>query len=193
MHDAPTEYSHGVEVCEHTRYMEIANTYKINEIQMDLIEHVIEYMPGIAEICHTLPRPIQRLVGNIPELEVPHGMDVTLDQYLIVATDGYIVFGVGYHIWAVATDKEHILLTGGGPDDGDQLLMTSYRSELGGIAIGLAVIGTLFRFRKIKVKTAKFVCDNEAAIKACRRKRTKRVFHRTEGDHDLISTIHFLQ
>jgi hypothetical protein len=43
------------------------------------------------------------------------------------------------------------------------------------------------------VKTVKFVCDNEAAINACRRKRTQSVFHRTEGEHDLISTIYFLQ
>jgi hypothetical protein len=63
--------------------------------------------------------------------------------------------------------------------------MTSYRSELGGIASGLAVICTLVRSGKIKVKTVKFVCDNEAAIKACRRKRTQRVC--------FISTIHLLQ
>jgi hypothetical protein len=37
------------------------------------------------------------------------------------------------------------------------------------------------------------VCDKEAEIKACKRKRTHSVFHRTEGDHDLISTIHYLQ
>jgi hypothetical protein len=37
------------------------------------------------------------------------------------------------------------------------------------------------------------VCDNEAAVKACTRKRTKSIFHRTEGDHYLISTIHNLQ
>jgi RecA-family ATPase len=43
------------------------------------------------------------------------------------------------------------------------------------------------------VKSVKLVCDNEAAIKACKRKRTQSVFHRREGDHDLISTMHYLQ
>jgi hypothetical protein len=43
------------------------------------------------------------------------------------------------------------------------------------------------------VKTVQCVCDNEAVIKAFRRKRTQSVFHRREGDHDIISTIHFLQ
>jgi ribonuclease HI len=120
-------------------------------------------------------------------------MDVTEEHDIIVTTDGSVVFGVRYHSWVVATDNEQVLLTGGGPDDGDQLLMTSYRYELGGIASGLAVIGTSVRSRKIKVKSVKFVCDNEAAIKACKRKRTQSVFHRIEGDHDLISTIHYLQ
>jgi hypothetical protein len=43
------------------------------------------------------------------------------------------------------------------------------------------------------VKSVKLVCDNESAIKACKRKRTQSVFHRTEGDHDLISTMIDLQ
>jgi hypothetical protein len=37
-----------------------------------------------------------------------------------------------------------ILLRGGGTDDEIQSLMTSYRSELGGLVAGLAVLGTLF-------------------------------------------------
>jgi hypothetical protein len=96
--DIPTQYTHVVEVCERTRYMEIANKYRINKTQMDVIEHVIEYTSGIGETCSTLPRHIQRLVGNIPELDVPNEMDVTVDQYIIVATEGSLVFGVGYHI-----------------------------------------------------------------------------------------------
>jgi hypothetical protein len=43
------------------------------------------------------------------------------------------------------------------------------------------------------VKTVKCVCENEAAIKECKIKRTQSVFDRTEGDHDLILTIQFLQ
>jgi ribonuclease HI len=71
--------------------------------------------------------------------------------------------------------------------------MTSYMSVLGGIASGLSVMGTLVRSGKIKVKSVKLVCDNEAAVKVCTRQRTKSVFYRTEGDHDIVSTIHYLQ
>jgi hypothetical protein len=129
--------------------------YKINDIQLDVIEHMIEFTSGIGETCNTLPRHIQRLVGNIPEMDVPNGMDVTEDQDIIVATDRAVVFGDGYHSWVVATDNEQVLLTDGGEDDEDQLFMTSYRYELGGIVSGLAVICTLVRSSKIKVKTVK--------------------------------------
>jgi hypothetical protein len=112
-----------VEVYERTRYLEIANKYKINETQMDVIEDVIEHTSGIGETCHTLPRHIKRLVGNMPELDVPNEMDVTVDQEIIVATEGAVVFGVGYHSWVVATGKDQVLLMGGVSDDGDQLLM----------------------------------------------------------------------
>jgi hypothetical protein len=71
-------------------------------------------------------------------------------------------------------------LKGGAPNDGYQLLMTSYRSEVGGIASGLSVIDTLVRSGKIKVKSVRLVCDNEASVKVCTRKRTQNVFHRTK-------------
>jgi hypothetical protein len=73
-----------------------------------------------------------------------------------------------------------VLLSGGGPDGGDQLVVTSYRSELGGIARGLSVIGT-----NIRAKSFTLVWNNEASIKSCKRTCTQSVFHRTEGDHDL--------
>jgi hypothetical protein len=181
------------EVCERARYMEIVNKYKRKEIQMAMIEHVIEYTSGIGNSCHTLPIHIQILVGNIHEIELPNGMDVTEEQDIIVTTDISVVFGVEYHSWAVATENEQELLMGGGADYGGQFVMLSYRSELRYIVSGLAVICTLVRSGKIKVKSVKLVCDNEAAINACKRKRTQSMFHRTEGDRDLISTIHYLQ
>jgi hypothetical protein len=49
----------------------------------------------------------------------------------------------GYHSWLVAKTYEEILMAGGGPDDETQEQMTSYRSEFGGIAAGLSVLGTL--------------------------------------------------
>jgi hypothetical protein len=78
--DEPLQYSHVVEVCERARYMEIVGKQKIKETQTPVTEHVIDFTSGIGESCHTLPIHIQRLVGNIPEIQVPNVMDVTDEQ-----------------------------------------------------------------------------------------------------------------
>jgi hypothetical protein len=78
-------------------------------------------------------------MGDLPDFQEPAGWDCTEPQYIIIATHGSVLFRVGYHSWLVATTTEDILLAGGGPDDGPQNLMISYRSELGGIAAGLGV------------------------------------------------------
>jgi hypothetical protein len=83
---------------------------------------------------------------------------------IINDTDGLVTFGVGYHIWVVAAEDEDILLQGGGPDDGDLFLMQSYRSELGGIAAGITVLGTLSRSVLINIAAATFLCDNESVV-----------------------------
>jgi hypothetical protein len=41
--DVPNQYSHVVEVCERARYMEIVGNHNINETQLPMTEHVIEY------------------------------------------------------------------------------------------------------------------------------------------------------
>jgi hypothetical protein len=187
--DEPNLCTYVVEVHERTRYMEILRKYKIKETLTIERDHVITYTSGIGDGFQALPRHIQRLVGNIPDLELLNGSEENEEKDLIVATDGSVVCGVGYHSCVVATDNEKVLLKGGGPDDGYQFFMKSYRSELGGIASGLSVIGTLVRSGKIKVKSVKLVCDNEAAVKVCMSKRAQSVFHRMEGDHDLVSTI----
>jgi hypothetical protein len=71
--------------------------------------------------------------------------------------------------------------------------MTSYRSELGGIVAGLAVIGMLRWSGLVCLRRIKFVCDNSAAIIASKRTVTQSIFHRLESDYDIISTMKFLQ
>jgi hypothetical protein len=70
--------------------------------------------------------------------------------------------------------------------------MTAYISELGGIIAGLAVLGTLLRSGLINARCIKFICYNSADILASKRDLTQSIFHRTEGDHDLIATMKYL-
>jgi hypothetical protein len=125
------------------------------------------YTSAIGEWFHALPKHVRRLVGNIPDIALPANFDCTEPTDLIAATDGYVVFGVGYHSCLILTKDKHTLLHGGGPDDGAPLYMTSYRSVLGGICARLAVIGVLARSGQINIRTVRRVCDNEAAVKRC--------------------------
>jgi hypothetical protein len=136
---------------------------------------------------------VQRLVGDIPALRTPTGWDPTTPVNIIIATDGSATLRVGYHRWVVATEDEDILLQGGGPDDGDLFRMQSYRSALGGVAAGLAVIENLSRSGLINIASATFLCDNESAVLSTDRPLTELIFHRIEGDHDLVNTIKDLQ
>jgi hypothetical protein len=71
--------------------------------------------------------------------------------------------------------------------------MQSYRSDLGGVAAGLAVLGTLSRSGLINIASTTFLCDNASAILSANRPLKDRIFHRIEGNHDLVSTIKYLQ
>jgi hypothetical protein len=104
-----------------------------------------------------------------------------------------VTLGKGYHSWFVATEDEDILLQGGGPDDGDLFLMQSYRSELGGVSAGLAVLGTLSRYGLINIASVTFLCNNESDILSTNMPLADIIFHCIEGDHDLVSTIKDLQ
>jgi hypothetical protein len=57
----------------------------------------------------------------------------------------------------------------------------------------MAVIGTMARSGEIKIRPVRFVCDNESAVKQCNQKQTKSVFHKPEGDWDLVSTYRDLK
>jgi hypothetical protein len=113
---------------------------------------------------------------------------------IITATDGSIIFGVGYHNWVVATEDEDILLQGGETDKGDLFLMQSYRSELGGVVVeGLAVLMTIRRSGLVNIASVMFLCDNESTVLSTTSPLTDNIFHCIEGDHDLVSMIKDLQ
>jgi hypothetical protein len=71
--------------------------------------------------------------------------------------------------------------------------MTPYRSELGGICAGLAVIGVLARSGRINLRSVRMVCNNEAAVNRCNQKLTASIYHNTECDWDLLKTYHTLR
>jgi hypothetical protein len=88
--------------------------------------HIHNYTSGIGLSFIALPIHIQQLTGEIPAPPTPTPFDFDKRVDLIIATDGSVLFGVGYHGWVLATKEQTILLHRGGPDDRIQSLMTSY-------------------------------------------------------------------
>jgi hypothetical protein len=174
---------------QRTHYHEVAAKVNIVCRTHEGPTHIHNYTSGIRLSFLALPRQIQRLTGDIPALPTPPPFDLDKPVDLLIATDGSVLFGVGYHGWFLATKEETILLRGGGPDDGIQSLMTSYRSELGGMVAGLAVLGTLFRSGAMNIRSIRFICDNESAVTVERRPKSESIFHNTICDRDLIVTI----
>jgi hypothetical protein len=109
------------------------------------------YETGIEDKGRQLPRHVHILIGDIAALDVPENWYSNEPRDLLMATDGSVVFGGGYHIWLITTTDEKVILSGGGPDDWEPLLMTSYRSELGGLASALAVLGMLERSGRLNI------------------------------------------
>jgi hypothetical protein len=57
----------------------------------------------------------------------------------------------------------------------------------------MASIGIMARSGEMNIRSVRFFCDNEAAVKRCNQKQTKSAFHNTEGDMDLVSTYRDLK
>jgi hypothetical protein len=156
----PNRLSHRIQVTQRTHYHEVAEKFNIVCRSNVGPTHIHTYTLGIGLSFLALPRHIQRLTGDIPALPTPTPFDFDEPVDLIIDTDVSVLLGLGYHGWVLSTKEETILLRGGGPDDGIQSLMTSYRSELGGLVAGLAVLGTLFLSGTMNIRSIRFICDN---------------------------------
>jgi ribonuclease HI len=191
--DKPESVTHIVETSERPRNIEVTGLKKIYEVGTRECDVPFHYDTVIGYSGRQLQRHVQRLVGDIAALDVSETWDSNEPRDLLVATDGSVVFGVGYHSWVTTTMNEKVILSGGGPDDGEPLLMTSYRSELAGLASALAVLGMLERSGRLNIRSVKCVSDSQSAVRACKRKPKERIFHRTESDYNLLATIMNLQ
>jgi hypothetical protein len=193
--EAPRHTTHKAEDFQRRRHIKLTNVYRVTYCayarEHDPADSI--YTSSIGECFHALPKHVQRLVGNIPDLDLPADLDCTKPTDLIIATEESVLFGVGYHRWLIATKTEQVILRGGGPDDGSPTYMTSYWPELGGICAGLAAIRVLARSGRINLWSVRMVCNHEAAVKRCNQKLTASIYHNTECDWDLLKTYHNLR
>jgi hypothetical protein len=154
--DRPARATHFVEAKTRPPLVEIMDELKISQRTIVILPIIVPYTSIIGTCIEALPQYVQILVRDIPALRTPTGSDPTTPVDIIIATDGSVTFGVGYHSWVIATSDEDINLQGGGPYDGDLFLIKSHGSELGGMAAGLAVLGTLRRSGLINISSTTF-------------------------------------
>jgi hypothetical protein len=115
------------------------------------------------------PEFYQRLLGPLPTLNDSDGMVLAHQmelESLLACSDGsfFPEEHTGSHGWVLASTDQQILLQGAGPDDGHPRLMSSYRSELGGL---LAVLYTIYRIcQHYHVTSGKlrYYCDNKGVL-----------------------------
>jgi hypothetical protein len=96
---AGTQLSHLAAISRQRRYITITDKTNIIYITPESITPIVKYQSSLGECLFALPRHVQRLVGNIPPHQLPTTWDATKPVDIIVATDGSVLFGVGYHSW----------------------------------------------------------------------------------------------
>jgi hypothetical protein len=95
--NTPSRTTHIIDIKHRERYIEIMHQDEVNQYVETKSTPLNTYTSGIGNCILALPKHIQRLVGNIPILDKPMGCDTTEPKDLIVATDGSVLFWVGYH------------------------------------------------------------------------------------------------
>jgi hypothetical protein len=119
----PCHITHKADDTQRRRQIELSELHAVHSHDPEGGHNPTEsiYKSAIGECFHALPKHVRQVVGNIPDIEFPDNLDCTEPTDLIVATDGSVLFSVGYHSSLVSTKDEHILLHGRGTDDGAPL------------------------------------------------------------------------
>jgi hypothetical protein len=101
----PNRFSHRIQVTQRTHCHEVAAKVNIVCRSNVVPTHIHTYTSGIGLSFLALPRHIQRLTGDIPALPAPPSFDFDEPVDLIIATNGSVLFGLGYHGWVLSTKE----------------------------------------------------------------------------------------
>jgi len=134
----------------------------------------------------------RRLIGPFPMLT-----DATMTAIGIYIKEGTLLTcsdgsmdpeqGTACQAWLFADREGHVLWQGAGPVDGNPEWVTSYRSELGGIAIILYLLQQMVEHLGISVGSVTLYCDNQGALDNVFDEHPKRgIFPMLARDYDFL-------
>jgi hypothetical protein len=137
------------------------------------------------------PEFYQRLIGSKPPIDDHIGFKIATGmelETLLSCSDGSFdpLHKTGSHGWILATTDKETLAQGAGPADGNPSLMSSYRTELGGL---LAILYMIYRIcQQYQVTSGKvsYYCDNKGVISNIFSHRTPSITQFLQTDSDLV-------
>jgi hypothetical protein len=127
----PNSLSHRVKILKRPRYLEITVKTRIAAREKEHIDRLHKYTSEVSPAFFEFPHHVQRLNGSIPDFITSRVYREGELMDIMIATEGSVLFGVGYHGWVISTRDEQILLSGGGPDGGSIDRQTSYIIPIG--------------------------------------------------------------
>jgi hypothetical protein len=101
--------------------------------------------------------------------------------------------GSGSHAWIFADPDGMVLWSGAGPDDGHPTLMSSYRTELGGLTAVLYLLSVVVKATSSAAGSATIFCDNKVALENIFDEFPKRgIYPLLQADYDLLGVARAL-
>ncbi len=94
---------------------------------------------------------------------------------------------IASHSWVFGTGLQQILASGAGPDDGHPRLLSSYRSELGGILSVLYIVHCICQFYDISTGKVVLYCDNKGALLNAFKPHPPGISPTSAADYDILS------
>jgi len=151
----------------------------------EILERFQEIFSNSSDYFHRLIGPFE-----LPTTEALKILGTVLRSHsLLACSDGSFSRHAkkGSHAWIFATHDGIPLLQGAGPIDGHPLLLSPYRTELGGILALLYLLNVIVRCNELREGTVTLFCDNKTALENVFDENPKRgIYPMLAADYDFI-------
>jgi hypothetical protein len=139
---------------------------------------------------HNTPYFYQWLIGPTP-LTLAQCIDLEEEikqGSLLSCSDGAYcpITNKGSHSWLFSNNTKQLLASGAGPTDGHPILMSSYRTELGGILTALYIIHRICDYYHTLSGKVTLFCDNKGAVSSSFKQAIPGISPFLSSDYDLI-------
>ncbi len=151
---------------------------------------------GIWKTCNVslifadTPTFFQRLIGADPPTTEDCSTiaeEIRLSTFLACSDGSHNpTLAIASHSWVFGNGLQQILASGAGPDDGHPRLLSSYRSELGGILSVLYIVHRICQSYNISAGKVVLYCDNKGALRNAFKDNPPGISPTSAADYDIL-------